>query len=340
MAALYNRLPIFDKVIYAGILAFSIYDYARLIDTGSVDRTVALLCLVLNCVIMYVIYSLVKTCMKYMVKPHLIDIRNEFRDEGNDRLPAVISHTEPEMKGKEDAAAAVSGEAASGPSAQNNVFNQQNNYVLNMVNMVGINVSNTQNNTTIIVDEPSHEEPEEEKEPNIFEELICLPSPEPECDLEAEDMTGRKPREWYLSEEDIRLKKECEEKECLERLERYALHYLGAFLSDEDKEILLYDIHEFASKEKPKLEPMSLKRIGAYHSYDIFHLCHAIGYHTTRRKLCRDIAVFAYVCFPYYTSDTSVETIEKKLTVKPLFKHSIINVVDRREPLPEFDSAA
>lgn len=253
MAALYNRVPIFDKVIYAGILAFSIYDYARLIYTGSVDRTVALLCLVLNCVIMYVIYSLVKTCMKYMVKPHLIDIRNEFRDDGNDRLPAVIPHTEPEMKGKED---------------------------------------------------------------------------------------GRKPREWYLSEENIRLKKECEEKECLERIDRYALHYLGAFLSDEDKEILLYDIHEFASKEKPKLKPLSLKRIGAYHSYDIYHLCHAIGYHTTRRKLCRDIAVFAYVCFPYYTSDTSVETIEKKLTVKPLFKHSIIDVVDRREPLTEFDSAA
>lgn len=87
MAALYNRVPIIEKVIYAGILAFSIYDYARLIDTGSVDRTVAILCLLLNCVIMYVIYSLVKICMKYMVKPHLIDIRNEFCDEGKDQLP-------------------------------------------------------------------------------------------------------------------------------------------------------------------------------------------------------------------------------------------------------------
>lgn len=66
MAALYNRVSIFDKVIYAGILAFSIYDYARLIDTGSVDRTVALLCLLLNCVIMYVIYSLVKICMTWL----------------------------------------------------------------------------------------------------------------------------------------------------------------------------------------------------------------------------------------------------------------------------------
>ena len=97
-------------------------------------------------------------------------------------------------------------------------------------------------------------------------------------------------------------------------LNDYVLSYLGPFLRDEEKEHLSRNIQAFASSDHPELSPILDRKIDGYGLYDIYHLCHAIGYHVGRKKNGSDISHFIKVCFPAYTVCIEESTIRCKLT--------------------------
>ena len=100
----------------------------------------------------------------------------------------------------------------------------------------------------------------------------------------------------------------------LQPINDYVLSYLGPFLQDEEKDHLSRNIQAFASSDHPELFPILDRKINGYGLYDIYHLCHAIGYHVGRKKNGSDISHFIKVCFPAYTACVEESTIRCKLT--------------------------
>ena len=100
----------------------------------------------------------------------------------------------------------------------------------------------------------------------------------------------------------------------LQPINDYVLSYLGPFLQDEEKDHLSRNIQAFASSDHPELFPILNRKINGYGLYDIYHLCHAIGYHVGRKKNGSDISHFIKVCFPEYTVCVEESTIRCKLT--------------------------
>ena len=100
----------------------------------------------------------------------------------------------------------------------------------------------------------------------------------------------------------------------LQAINDYVLSYLGPFLQDEEKDLLNRNIQAFASSDHPELSPILDRKINGYGLYDIYHLCHAIGYHVGRKKNGSDISHFIKVCFPAYTACVEESTIRCKLT--------------------------
>lgn len=100
----------------------------------------------------------------------------------------------------------------------------------------------------------------------------------------------------------------------LQAINDYVLSYLGPFLQDEEKDLLSRNIQAFASSDHPELSPILDRKINGYGLYDIYHLCHAIGYHVGRKKNGSDISHFIKVCFPAYTVCIEESTIRCKLT--------------------------
>lgn len=100
----------------------------------------------------------------------------------------------------------------------------------------------------------------------------------------------------------------------LQAINDYVLSYLGPFLQNEEKDLLNRNIQAFASSDHPELSPILDRKINGYGLYDIYHLCHAIGYHVGRKKNGSDISHFIKVCFPAYTACVEESTIRCKLT--------------------------
>ena len=100
----------------------------------------------------------------------------------------------------------------------------------------------------------------------------------------------------------------------LQAINDYVLSYLGPYLQDEEKDLLSRNIQAFASSDHPELSPILDRKINGYGLYDIYHLCHAIGYHVGRKKNGSDISHFIKVCFQAYTIGVEESTIRCKLT--------------------------
>ena len=107
---------------------------------------------------------------------------------------------------------------------------------------------------------------------------------------------------------------EAQAQKDLQAVDNYVLSYLGPYLRDEEKELLTHNIQAFASSDHPELSPILDRKINGYGLYDIYHLCHAIGYHVGRKKNGSDISHFIKVCFPAYTACVEESTIRCKLT--------------------------
>lgn len=100
----------------------------------------------------------------------------------------------------------------------------------------------------------------------------------------------------------------------LQILYDYALSHLGHLLEEDEKVELTRNICSFATSDDPDLSPILKRRIEGLGLYDLYHLCHAIGYHTGRIKNGSDVAHFIKVCFPAYTLGVEESTIRCKLT--------------------------
>ena len=87
------------------------------------------------------------------------------------------------------------------------------------------------------------------------------------------------------------------EGEILEQHYRFAMHYIGSYISEEDADNLKWNIKELAYSDKPQFKPVSKNKLGEYVEYDLLHLCHAIGNHTLRNRSIYEIAEFAKQSF-------------------------------------------
>lgn len=100
----------------------------------------------------------------------------------------------------------------------------------------------------------------------------------------------------------------------LQALYDYAFSHIGHLLEEDEKAELTRNIRSFATSDAPDLSPILKRRIEGLGLYDLYHLCHAIGYHTGRVKNGSDVAHFIKVCFPAYTLGVEESTIRCKLT--------------------------
>ena len=130
--------------------------------------------------------------------------------------------------------------------------------------------------------------------------------------------------------------KEREERELktIDAVFNYTMHYIGRYLTLEERGLLRENIIIFSFDKEEELHPVIENKFGDFNLYDITHLCHAIGNHTVSKKNIYQIASFAKACFPAYTNGQHMHSIAAKLTNTD--RATIIPVLRRNDPLPDF----
>lgn len=130
--------------------------------------------------------------------------------------------------------------------------------------------------------------------------------------------------------------KEREERELktIDAVFNYTMHYIGQYLSQDERTLIRENIIIFSFDKDEELHPVMLDKYNDFNLYDITHLCHAIGNHTVTRKNIYQIATFAKACFPAYTKGQHVHSIAAKLTNTD--RVTTIPVLHRNDPLPDF----
>jgi hypothetical protein len=130
--------------------------------------------------------------------------------------------------------------------------------------------------------------------------------------------------------------KEREERELktIDAVFNYTMHYIGQYLSQDERTLIRENIIIFSFDKDEKLQPVMQDKLDDFNLYDITHLCHAIGNHTVTRKNIYQIATFAKACFPAYTKGQHVHSIAAKLTNTD--RVTTIPVLHRNDPLPDF----
>ena len=132
----------------------------------------------------------------------------------------------------------------------------------------------------------------------------------------------------------LELEERKEREEQIEILYAYAIHYIGRFLTAEQRATLHSNIINFVSSEHPELTAVTCAKIGNLKLYDCLHLCHAIGYHSIVKKGGLDIAYFASALFPHYCKGYNERTLAAKLTCSDY--PTQIPVADKHEPLADY----
>lgn len=140
----------------------------------------------------------------------------------------------------------------------------------------------------------------------------------------------------YENDSHIVLYKEREERDwkTIDAVFNYTMHYIGQYLTQEERILFRKNIIIFSFDKDAELYPVVQNKFGDFNIYDITHLCHAIGNHTVTRKNIHQIASFAKACFPAYTNGQHVHSIAAKLTNTD--RATIIPVLHRNDPLPDF----
>ena len=132
---------------------------------------------------------------------------------------------------------------------------------------------------------------------------------------------------YYKEREDKNLK-------TIDAVFNYTMHYIGRYLTLDERALLRENIIIFSFDKDEELHPVIENKFGDFNIYDITHLCHAIGNHTVSKKNIYQIAYFAKACFPAYTNGQHVHSIAAKLTNTD--RATIIPVLRRNDPLPDF----
>ena len=130
--------------------------------------------------------------------------------------------------------------------------------------------------------------------------------------------------------------KEREERELktIDAVFNYTMHYIGQYLSQDERTLIRENIIIFSFDKDEELQPVMQDKFDDFNLYDITHLCHAIGNHTVTRKNIYQIATFAKACFPAYTKGQHVHSIAAKLTNTD--RVTTIPVLHRNDHLPDF----
>ena len=130
--------------------------------------------------------------------------------------------------------------------------------------------------------------------------------------------------------------KEREERELktIDAVFNYTMHYIGQYLSQDERTLIRENIIIFSFNKDEELHPVMQDKFDDFNLYDITHLCHAIGNHTVTRKNIYQIASFAKACFPAYTKGQHVHSIAAKLTNTD--RVTTIPVLHRNDTLPDF----
>jgi hypothetical protein len=138
------------------------------------------------------------------------------------------------------------------------------------------------------------------------------------------------------NDEHIIIYKEKEERDrkTIEAIYNYTMHYIGRYLTHEERLLIRENIIIFSFDKDTELYPVVQEKIGDFNLYDITHLCHAIGNHTVTKKNIYQIASFAKACFPAYTKGQHEHSIAAKLTNTD--RATTIPVLRRNDPLPDF----
>jgi hypothetical protein len=153
------------------------------------------------------------------------------------------------------------------------------------------------------------------------------------------DTVMPKETDSHPSDEDdghIIIYKEREERELktIDAVFNYTMHYIGQYLSRDERSLIRENIIIFSFDKDEELHPVMQDKFDDFNLYDITHLCHAIGNHTVTRKNIYQIATFAKACFPAYTKGQHVHSIAAKLTNTD--RVTTIPVLHRNDPLPDF----
>ncbi len=153
------------------------------------------------------------------------------------------------------------------------------------------------------------------------------------------DTVMPKETDSHPSDEDdghIIIYKEREERELktIDAVFNYTMHYIGQYLSRDERSLIRENIIIFSFDKDEELHPVMQDKLDDFNLYDITHLCHAIGNHTVTRKNIYQIATFAKACFPAYTKGQHVHSIAAKLTNTD--RVTTIPVLHRNVPLPDF----
>ena len=170
---------------------------------------------------------------------------------------------------------------------------------------------------------------------HIFNNLVDPRLKNLESQKKGEEITLTEEQvEESANEEDLSLDLQC----------RYTMHYIGEYIENDEKEILMEDLRLMAYEEKIMEQTTPFKQIckgslRAFDQKDMNHLGHAIGNHTLKKRNINEIAVFLKYCFPQVYKGTSIPGISQKLTSMeyPNGKRMIIPVADKTIPLPYFD---
>lgn len=138
------------------------------------------------------------------------------------------------------------------------------------------------------------------------------------------------------SDSHIMIYKEKEERDrkTIDAIFNYTMHYIGKYLTYEERILIRENIIIFSFNKDEELYPVVQNKFGDFNLYDITHLCHAIGNHTVVKKNIYQIATFAKACFPAYTKGQHKHSIAAKLTNTD--RATIIPVLRRNDPLPDF----
>lgn len=129
-------------------------------------------------------------------------------------------------------------------------------------------------------------------------------------------------------------KKEREDK-MIDAVFNYTIHYIGKYLTHEQRTVLRHNIIVFSFDLEEELVPVVQEKFDGLNIYDITHLCHAIGNHTVCKKNIHQIALFTKACFPAYTGGQHEHSIAAKLTNTD--RPTLIPVIRRTDPLPDFN---
>ena len=122
----------------------------------------------------------------------------------------------------------------------------------------------------------------------------------------------------------------------LDELFGFAEHYLLETLNKEGMEIFKENIIALNSGSKTGFRPVTEGRFDEYSTYDIMHLCHAIGAHTAVNNSCQSIAAFPQVCFPGYFKNWELSSMSRKLTNRSDYATDKIAPIPKTKRLPVF----